>query len=123
MRFEKGNPGGGRPKGAGNKCKQEIRLIIQNNVNFEKVVTKLKTASNKGNMAATKLLFEYGFGRPINVELTGKDGEPIQYEQNLNLTDEDRATLTALANAYAESAEAFNGTKPVGVGEGKRPKG
>jgi len=54
----------GRPKGSKNKSKQAVQEIVQNAVDFGGLVIALAEKALGGDVAAAKLLFEYGYGRP-----------------------------------------------------------
>jgi hypothetical protein len=54
----------GRKKGIPNKSTLEIKQIIHSSVDFQKMVKALEVRSIKGSEPATRLLFEYGYGKP-----------------------------------------------------------
>ena len=50
---------GGRKKGVPNKCNQDIRALIRDNVDFTSLIIALASRANSGSEQAAKLLFEY----------------------------------------------------------------
>ena len=61
---ESGNPNG-RPKGALNKSRREIKEILEQNIDFEKIVLKLEERALKGNDRAAEILLAYRYGKPV----------------------------------------------------------
>ena len=54
---------GGREKGTPNKATQDIKEILNEVVDFGKVVGTLYKMSLAGDSPASKILLEYGFGK------------------------------------------------------------
>jgi hypothetical protein len=101
MPFIKGE--GGRPKGAKNKESREIKEILDSVVDWEAIAKKMNEKALNGSEQAAKLLFEYRYGKPVTVEITGKDGKPIQHEYPSNLSEDVVARIEAWASATARS--------------------
>jgi hypothetical protein len=62
-----GNPHG-RPTGSINKSTKEIREILDSEVDFTQVVSKLEESALGGSEVAARLLLEYRFGKPKGFE-------------------------------------------------------
>ncbi len=60
---ESGNPAG-RPKGAKDKKKEEIRKLIREEVDFSRLVIAMEKKARNGSEPAARLLLEYAFGKP-----------------------------------------------------------
>ena len=56
--------GGGSRKGIQNKATQDIKEILNSVVDFSLIVGRLNQMALTGDSAASKLLLEYGFGKP-----------------------------------------------------------
>lgn len=58
---------GGRQKGSVNKSKSDVKEILDNVVDFEKLFEKLYDLAmgKKQDTAAAKILLEYRFGKPL----------------------------------------------------------
>ena len=70
MKFEKGQSGNpsGRPQGAKNKSSVELKLSIQEAVNWDAIIQKLSELAQEGNLRAVEILLSYGFGKPMSQE-------------------------------------------------------
>lgn len=99
-RFKPGNPGGGRPIGSGQaalKAKLEQYLNLDTAVILpdgtkdkrsviDATVLALLHKATRGDIPAIKELFDRHYGKLSDkVELTGKDGEPLQVNHTAHL--------------------------------------
>lgn len=105
--FEKGNAGGGRPKGSTNKATRDIKDLVQTSVNFKVLVKKLEEKAKNGEKWAFELLFQYGYGRPVEIQVAPinlnnnvNDGKPIQHEHTHALARDTVRELTDLAKSF-----------------------
>ena len=67
---ESGNPAG-RPKGARDRQKEELRAIIRDAVDPLGLVKAMEKKAKSGSEPAARLLFEYAYGRPLPSEGVG----------------------------------------------------
>lgn len=65
--FEKGNPG--KPKGAKNKATRDIQRLIQESVDFTVLNAKLYELAQKGEKWAMEMLYQYGYGKPVEIQV------------------------------------------------------
>ena len=66
---------GGRTKGTPNKSTAEIKELIRSTVDFEKLIKKLAALSESGSIPASRILFEYAYGRSVQLKAEAFDGE------------------------------------------------
>lgn len=81
----KGAKTGGRVKGTPNKATADIKALAQKygpDAIIE-LATLMKTSdSHQARIAAAKELLDRGYGKAVQgVELTGKDGQPVEFKQ------------------------------------------
>lgn len=76
---------GGRKKGTPNKATADIKALAQQYgpEAIHKLVNILQTSdSDQACIAAVKELLDRGYGKAMQgVELTGKDGQPVEFKQ------------------------------------------
>ena len=74
--------GGGSRKGVPNKSTLEVKELLDANVDFSVLITKLfQLATQKGDSTAAKILMEYRFGKPhqsTDITTNGKSLIPPQ---------------------------------------------
>lgn len=112
-RFPPGNSLGGRPKGALSLKERMAKFIdLQTKVKMpdgsvtdatvmESIILSLLAQAAKGNINAIKEVLDRNFGKEAQpVELTGRDGQPIEIEHSRRLSE-----------VYERAANAF-GTRP-----------
>jgi len=91
MADKKSNRGGAR-KGAGRPTKADEQKLIErldNIIEQDEVITKLKEMVMEGNFQAVKLYLEYRYGKPKeSVDLT-TNGENVGFSKINFLTKED----------------------------------
>lgn len=78
--FEKGDPRAGRPKGTLNKATVEVREMARGLVESDEYVASVRVRVQLGTLppAVETMLWHYAYGKPKElVELTGKDGQPL----------------------------------------------
>ena len=63
---------GGRTKGTPNKSTAEIKELIRSTVDFEKLIKKLAALSESGSIPASRILFEYAYGRSVQLNAPGE---------------------------------------------------
>ncbi len=104
--FEPGNSG--RPKGSKNKATRDIRAFLQENVDWNERVENLKRLANEGNMKAEEILWQYGFGKPVEIQIAPmtinhetKDNEPVKHEHTHKLDASSTDDLLKLAKLFA----------------------
>ena len=71
-RYQKGKSGNpnGRPLGKRNKSTEEIKQLLDNEVEFAEVVKKLFSMAKRGNVRAAELLLAYRFGKAKTMEIS-----------------------------------------------------
>jgi len=97
-----GNPGG-KPK---DMARQIARKLFEQNE--EAVYSAMGEALLKGNAYAFSVLAERGYGKVKDLlELTGKDGGPLEYRENklAGLSDEELKLLESIARKLAAPAD------------------
>lgn len=110
-RFQPGNPGGGRPPGTGPaalQAKLEKYLNLDTDVILpdgshdkrsviDATVLALLHKATRGDIPAIKELFDRHYGKLTDkVELTGKDGQPLEINHGVRLQE----ACDALANSF-----------------------
>ena len=66
------NPGG-RPKGTPNQSTQSVKAFFQRFIDFEEIGRALEIKAKAGDVAAARLLIEYGWGKaPQPIEHSGE---------------------------------------------------
>lgn len=108
-KFKPGEKHGGRPKGALSLKERMAKFIdLQTKVKMpdgsitdatvmESIILSLLAQAAKGNINAIKEVLDRNFGKEAQpVELTGKDGQPIEIEHSRRLSE-----------VYERAAEAF----------------
>jgi hypothetical protein len=60
---QSGNPDG-RPKGAVNRSTRQIKEILNENVDYVRIVKKLQQKALRGSEIAARILLEFSFGKP-----------------------------------------------------------
>jgi len=96
--YKKGE--GGRPKGAKNKAALDIRELIDSVVSNEDwavIIGKMKEKASLGDEKATKLLWEYKFGKPAQT-LETADNKPLEHNHTITASPK----LLDLANKLAD---------------------
>ena len=65
-RFKKGESGNkrGRPKGSRDKLNRELHAILDNIVDFDKLIKALARKAYRGNHHCAKILLEHRYGKP-----------------------------------------------------------
>lgn len=119
--FKPGNPGGGRPKGAlSYKDRFEKYLQLEHQVKMpdgtvtdkailDGIILSALAKARQGDVRAMEFVFNRSFGKePDKMELTGKDGQPLEIEHSQRLQ-----------TAWAEITDAFD-SKPNRID--KRPE-
>ena len=81
----KGVKTGGRVKGTPNKATADIKALAQQfgPEAIKELATLMTTSeSHQARIAAAKELLDRGYGKAMQgVELTGKDGQPVEFRQ------------------------------------------
>lgn len=81
----KGVKTGGRVKGTPNKATADIKALAQQfgPEAIQELATLMTTSeSHQARIAAAKELLDRGYGKAMQgVELTGKDGQPVEFRQ------------------------------------------
>lgn len=107
-RFKPGE--GGRPKGVKNKATRDIRAFLQETVDWNARRDNLVKLAEQGNVKAEELLWQYGFGKPVEIQIApmtvehkaDKDGKPMQHEHVHSLDKTATNNLLTLAKALAD---------------------
>lgn len=112
-KFEKGNPGGGRPKGSLSLKERMDKYIdldtkvvmpdgtITDKSVMDSIVLALLSKARKGDVPAAKEILDRYYGKEAEkVELTGRDGKPLEIEHSRRLSE-----------VYERAADAF-GERP-----------
>lgn len=108
-KFKPGNPGGGRPKGALSLKERMDKYInlptkvvmpdgtITEKEVMDSIVLAALAKARKGDVPAIKEVLDRYYGKQTEkLEVTGKDGQPLEIEHSQRLRD-----------AWSELAEAF----------------
>jgi hypothetical protein len=106
---QSGNPGG-RPKGTLNKSTKEIKDLLAEMVDFERLVEKLEDLSKRGNVRAIELLFAYRWGRPTqSQELVQRfDGAISSRDEEERLCKAAERALESLIRSEQTSTRVFD---------------
>ena len=104
----KKNKHGGARKGAGRKPKAEEQKLIErldNIINSDEAIEKLKMLINKPDLAAIRLYFEYRFGKPKDsIDVTSSDAS-IQSFNLSNLTEKELAIILKLHEKQRDNTD------------------
>ena len=101
--FTKGNPGGGRPKGAQNKATLEIKEFARNFLMSDRYRKTLERRILAGTAPQIEvLLHHYAFGKPTDKYV--EPAPPARPEANLlsRMTKEERQEIYGLATRMRE---------------------
>jgi hypothetical protein len=112
--FTKGNPGGGRPKGAQNKATLEIKEFARNFLTsdgYRRTVERRILAGTAPQMEV--LLHHYAFGKPTNKYTEPAPPAPPEAELMSRMTKEERRQMYDLVTKMREIREAA-AARPAG---------
>jgi hypothetical protein len=103
--FTKGNPGGGRPKGAQNKATREIKEFARNFLMSDKYRRTLERRILAGT-APQMMLHHYAFGKPTAKYVEPAPPRPPEAELTLGMTNEEKLEIYGLITRRREIQQA-----------------
>lgn len=105
-------PGAGRPKGSRNKATQAHRATVRElaEAYAEEAISALVDVARNGSdgarVSAAVALLDRAFGKPAqSVEMSGKDGGPIQTEDVTRDAESFARRISSLAAAHAGAGD------------------
>jgi hypothetical protein len=105
--FTKGNPGGGRPKGAQNKATLEIKEFARNFLMSDRYQRALERRILAGTAAHMEvLLHHYAFGKPMHKYVAPAPAAPPEAELMSRMTIEEQRETYELLTKIREIKEA-----------------
>jgi hypothetical protein len=105
--FTKGNPGGGRPKGAQNKATREIKEFARNFLMSDKYRRTLERRILAGTAPQMEvMLHHYAFGKPTAKYVEPAPPRPPEAELTLGMTNEEKLEIYGLITRRREIQQA-----------------
>ena len=105
--FTKGNPGGGRPKGAQNKATLEIKEFARNFLmsdRYQRTLERRILAGTAPHMEV--LLHHYAFGKPTHKYVAPAPAPPPEHELLSRMSIEEQREMYELSTKMREKLEA-----------------
>jgi hypothetical protein len=105
--FTKGNPGGGRPKGAQNKATREIKEFARNFLMSDKYRRTLERRILAGTAPQMEvMLHHYAFGKPTAKYVEPAPPGPPEAELTFGMTNEEKLEIYGLITRRREIQQA-----------------
>jgi hypothetical protein len=100
--FQKGE--GGRPKGSKNKSTRDIQRLIQDTVDFKELTLKLHEKALGGEKWAMEMIYQYGFGKPVEIQVNipPTNDKPSEVNVTHAIAPGSMKGLEKLAGLFAE---------------------
>jgi hypothetical protein len=101
-KFKPGNAG--RPKGTKNKATRDIQRLIQDSVDFNVLNAKLYELAQGGEKWAMEMIYQYGYGKPVEIQVTmpPMNDKPSEVNVTHAIAPGSMKGLEKLAGLFAE---------------------